>query len=399
MAKPSIYKQLDAVQVAQGPFTMPSPRMWNPGMLKYKGRLWVSYRFHLGREHASRCATALVPLDRSTFQPTALSQHLNLMATVGDEHFEDARLFMFKGRPHISYTQMTGYKPGVDFKCVIKYARLRLLGNRWIIEETFYPKYGRNDGTAKEKNWVFFEHEGALHCVYADGPQHIVLKLDGETVVQEYTSPAAFWPWGLIRGGSAPIPYGDGKMLAIFHSSIRTEEAPHYVRYYAGAYLFEDHPPFAITDISSRPIAAGSEADGHGYDPRYSEGWKPYVVFPGGCIPDEEAWIVAFGINDWQCAIGRITSNQFQFVPPDGTKSPMRYFKIVNGSRPVQIIGIDGQTKWLKWDTPNVDRRGMMAPAGYYATKDGRESEIISEIPMIEEINSDQYRKATKKDA
>ena len=80
MSKPSIYAQTEAVRVAQGPFIKPSPRIWNMGLLKYKGRLWAAYRYHLPREHASRSATALVPLDRGTFQPTALSQHLNLPA-------------------------------------------------------------------------------------------------------------------------------------------------------------------------------------------------------------------------------------------------------------------------------------------------------------------------------
>jgi hypothetical protein len=88
MAKPSIYAQIDAVQLdPRSPHMKASPRHWNMGLLRYKGRLWAAYRYHLPREHASRSAVALVPLDKATLQPTAPSQHLNLPAVVGDEHF------------------------------------------------------------------------------------------------------------------------------------------------------------------------------------------------------------------------------------------------------------------------------------------------------------------------
>lgn len=397
MPKPSIYKQLAAVQVAPGPFTPPSPRHWNPGLLRYKGRLWLAFRYHLGREHASRCATGLVPIDKKTFQPTGLFQHLNLPGVVGDEHFEDARLFMFRGQPHISYVQMTGYRPGVDFKCHIKYARLKLLGNRWIIEEVFWPKFGQNHGGAKEKNWSFFECGDELHAIYEDRGSHKVIKLDGDKITAEYESPAPWWPWGIIRGGAPPVPMGDGKLLVFFHSSLATEEAPHYIRYYGAAYVMDDKPPFTIRAISSKPMMAGSEADGHGYDPRYAEGWKPYVVFPAGCVPDGDEWLVSFGVNDWQCGVGRVTREQMQFILPDGSDMPTRYFMTVNGSLPVQITGSDGIPRWIPWEIFAADRRGAMAPSGYYATKDGREAEVIADAPRVEEITAERYHAARPK--
>jgi hypothetical protein len=410
MAKPSIYRQLEAVQVQPGPFMLPSPRHWNCGLLRHKGRLWLSYRYHLGREHASRCATGMVPLDRKTFQPTALTQHLNLPAKDGDEHFEDARLFVFNGKPHISYTVLLNYRPGVNYCCVMEWARLRLLGNRWEIEEVVRPKYGQNHGTAKEKNWIFFDHDGALHCIYADDPTHRVLRFDGATVVQEYDSPAPTWPWGVIRGGTPPVPMRAGTalpggvvtgeathLLAIFHSSVRTEQEPHYVRYYAGAYVMENRPPFRIVAIGDRPIAAGSEADGHGMDPRYSQGWKPFVVFPCGAVPDGDDMLVSFGVNDWQCAVGRIPLAKLSFILPDGSDAPMRYFATQNGSLPVQFVTPDGNLRWLKWEKACGDRRGMMAPPGYYATCDGREVEILEGDPRVEETTEAQYLAGTHK--
>lgn len=399
MPKASVYEQLNAAQVKPGPFMPPSPRHWNPGMIRYKGRLWMSMRYHLGKEHGSRCATGMVPLDKKTFVPTALYQHLNLPAVIGDEHFEDARLFMFKGEPHISYTQMTGYRPGIDYACTIKYARLRLLGNRWLIEEVFFPKFGRNSGYSKEKNWVFFEHDGKLHCIYQDHPTHKVICLDGDKVTAEYDSDAAKWPWGQIRGGATPVPYGEGKMMHVFHSSLPTEVAPHYVRYYAGAYIFELKPPFRITEITVKPIVSGSEADGHGHDPRYSDGWKPFIPFPCGCVPDGDDFLVSMGVNDWQCAVGRVTSKHLQFVAPDGSASPSRYFMTPNGSLPVRFVTPEGVSRWIPWQIPISDRRGAMAAPGYYMTSDPREAETIEEVPRTQEITCDQYQMAIKKSA
>lgn len=396
MPKPSVYKQINAVQVRPGPFTKPSPRMWNCGMIRYKGRLWLSIRYHLGQEHASRCATSLCPIDKATFQPTALAQHLNLPATVGDEHFEDARLFMFKGEPYISWTQMTGYRPGVDYQCHIRYARLKLLGNRWLIEESFYPQYGRNNGSGKEKNWVFFERDKKLYCVYQDTSSHKVIQVEGERIVAEFDTEPAKWPWGPIRGGAPPVPFGDGKMLHVFHSSLPTEEPPNYVRYYAGAYVFEDKPPFRILSITGKPIIAGSEEDGHGFDPRYSDGWKPYIPFPCGCVPDGDDFLVSFGVNDWQCAVGRVTSKHLQFLSPDWSDAPMRYFMADNGTRQVKTVDDNGQLRWIPWIIPQSDRRGAMAAPGYFATQDGRDSEAVDDHPGAREITRDQYLAATK---
>lgn len=394
--KPSIYTQLEAAQVS-GEHMLPSPRHFNPGMLRFKGRLWLCYRFHLGREHGSRCATALVPIDRSTMKPSAPSQHLNLPAVVGDEHFEDARLFLYKGQPHLSFTQMTGYRPGVDYKCVMKYARLKLNGNRWLIEEVFYPQYGRNHGDSKEKNWVFFEHAGALYVVYEDAPRRVVLRIEGDRVVEELVSDAASWPWGAMRGGSPPVLGPDGQFMAVFHSSLPTETAPHFVRYYGAAYTFEAKPPFRITAISHKPIMAGSEADGHGADPRFSAGWKPFVVFPCGLVPpvegaDDPSWLVSLGVNDWQCAVGRLKREQLHLGAPDRSDAPMRFFATPNGSMAARMITATGGATWLKWEIPAAEHRGASVAPGLYATQDGLEAEALGDMPRAEEITEAQYK-------
>mgnify|MGYP001409719329 CR=1 FL=1 len=390
MAKPSVYKQIDAVQVV-GPSLLPSPRHWNCSLLHHKGRLWLAYRYHLSREHASRCATALVPIDKKTFQPTGPSQHLNFPTVVGDEHFEDARLFMFNGAPHISYTEMTGYEPGKNYACCIKYARLRLIGNGWRIEQVFHPRYSSNHGASKEKNWSFFEQDGGLYVIYQDHPTRIVMKIEGEKITGYFNSAAAEWPWGTMRGGAPPIRISDSRFLCVFHSSIRTEQAPHYIRYYGAAYEFDAKPPFAITAISPKPLMAGSEADGHGMDPRYSAGWKPFVVFPCGLVSDGQDFLVSLGVNDWQCAVGYLKQTELVMVKPDRSDVPMRYFSTLNGSKPAHYVTGDGEHKYFRWEIFRNDPRGAMAPPGFFATNDGREAEALEEETTATEITELEY--------
>lgn len=390
--KPSIFKQLPAVAVV-GRELKESPRHWNCGLLRYKDKLWMSYRYHL-KEHGGRCATAIVELHPRTFNPVGISQHLALSGPTGNEHHEDARLFFFKGEPHISYTEMRGYKPGVDYTCVIRYARLKLRGNRWQVVDVFQPRWSSNDGRAKEKNWTFFEYQEKLHAVYASGPKHIVIRLEGERVEERFITDGAQWSWGPMRGGTPPLLQPDGTFLSIFHSSLPTEVAPHYVRYYAGAYTFEGKPPFTPLMISSRPIMAGSEEDGHQVDPRYVAGWKPYVVFPCGLVPEESDFLVSLGVNDWQCCVGRLSHTQFHLFAADGSERQARYFRRENGSMPVKIVDGEQRIKFLPWLQPRSS--GVTVGAGFMMLDDAREAQEVSEAPGVREITETEYREETR---
>jgi predicted GH43/DUF377 family glycosyl hydrolase len=360
-------------------------------MFRYKDRLYLSYRYHL-KANNGRCATAICELDAKTFQPKGRSQQLMLSGPTGTEHHEDARLFMFDGEPHVSYTEMRGYRPGVDYTCVMKYARLRLKGGKWEVAKVFHPQYGRNDGRSKEKNWVFFETPDGLHAVYSGNPQHVVLRLKGERVEEVFETPGPVWNFGAVRGGTTPVRQSDGSFLTIFHSSVHTEAPPHFVRYYGAAYTFEGKPPFAPLRISTRPLMVGSEADGHRVDPRYVEGWKPYVVFPCGLVPDGNDWLVSLGINDWQCAVARVRGDGLYLGAANGTDIPPRYFRTTNGSLPVRMRDERGHPMFLHWCVP-LGRVGR-AGEGYMKCVNPREAQAVAEMPSVEEIDFQQYDRA-----
>lgn len=391
MPKPSLFAQLDAVAI-NPELLKESPRCWNCGMFRYRDRLWLAYRFHL-KEPGARCATAICPLDPQTLQPVYRSQHLELGRPRGTNHYEDARLFMFGGEPYISYTEMSSYVPGRDYRCVMRYARLKLTGKRWEVVESWQPRYGANDGRHREKNWVFFEHDRAIHAVYSTGPRHVVLRFDGEKVVTTYEAPGPTWHFGALRGGTTPIMQADGTFLSIFHSSLPTEIAPHYIRYYAAAYTFEGVPPFAPLRVSTRPLMVGSEEDGHKVDPRYVEGWKPYVVFPCGLVADGTGWLVSLGINDWACAVARLQPNQLHLGAANGSDIPPRYFKAGNGSMPVSLKGEDGLTRQLHWSVVRGRFPGM-AGVGYMRCGNPMEAQAVAEANGVTEIQYAEWDRA-----
>lgn len=394
MSKPSLFTQIEAVPVGTRSLKE-SPRHWNCGLLRYKGRLWLAYRYHL-KEHGGRCATAISEMNPDTLQPTGRSQWLKLSGPTGTEHHEDARLFMFKGEPYISYTEMRGYRPGVDYTCVMKYAQLKLRGTKWEVVDSWLPKFGRNDGRSKEKNWVFFEHDRAVHAVYSSGPQHQVIRIEGESVTKVYESAGPAWHFGPVRGGTPPLLQPDGTFLTIFHSSLATEIAPHFVRYYAAAYTFEGRPPFAPLRVSTRPLMVGSEVDGHQVDPRYVEGWKPYVVFPCGMVEREGGgWLVSLGVNDWQCAIARLRPDQLHLGAANGTDIPSRYFRRSNGTLPVPVFGDGGRKRLIEWIVPRTPFG--MAGEGYMVCSNPREAQEVAEFGGVEEIGFADYDMAVAK--
>lgn len=394
MARPSLYQQVSAVAI-DGRSLKPSPRCWNPGLFRYRDRLWLSYRYHLA-EAGARCATAIVRLDDKTLLPVGQSQRIMIEGPTGTEHHEDARLFMFRGEPHISVTEMSGYRPGVDYTCRIRYARLGLQGNRWRVIEAFTPNLGENWNHRKEKNWIFFEAQRALWCIYRDAPDHEVHRIEGENSVEVHTSAAPYWPWGDVRGGTPPIEMEDGSLLAVFHSSVPSEDAPHYVRYYAGAYVMEGRAPFAVSKISRQPLMVGSEKDGHKVDPRYVEGWKPFVVFPGGLVRDGPDLLVALGVNDWQCAVARIPLASLDLMAADGTEVRSRYFRRPNGSMPVRVMDRNREAVYLDWLVPGPGT-GCSVGLGYMELRDPRFAEEVAAMPRVEEIIDLDYHRALKR--
>jgi hypothetical protein len=173
-----------------------------------------------------------------------------------------------------------------------------------LLNNVVFPQYGKNNWTASEKNWLFFEQGGKLYCSYQCAPEHVVFQMVGNNVGNEWRTKCPVATFGNPRGGTQPVPY-NGMLLRFFHSqSVNIPERAQW-RYHIGAMLMEANPPFQITALSKHPIITGSEAPffpGHKF-------YKPNIVFPAGVTVDptaKDTWLVSYGVNDGACAMAHI---------------------------------------------------------------------------------------------
>src|SRR5262245_46044518 len=109
---------------------LPSDYQFNNSLIRYQGRLLMAYRVHW---HDARLA--LCELDES------LRPLRNWWLGLENGHAqEDPRLFIYKGRLHVSFTAVYS-KPG-KFWTDVCYARLaESADGTWGVEEEFFPKY------------------------------------------------------------------------------------------------------------------------------------------------------------------------------------------------------------------------------------------------------------------
>lgn len=266
------------------------PGAYNPSILRVGDKTLISYRYHPANTPHTRLAIAEVDdkfhvLRRREVDANGVS-------------VEDARLFTVDGEPWISYGVSQG--PDGAWKCVVRYGRLVEAGDKWAVEGQHLLPHGSNDGTALEKNWVFFEEDGGIACFYSPGE---VLRVSGNKVTMTEITEAPRWAWGPIRGGTVPFRYGD-HLLRFFHSRLDNEPRPTYWRYFVGAMLLEPQWPYRVVRVSRSPIIRGSELDAYPDEERREIfHHKPNVVFPCGAIEHQKGWLLACGVNDCSCVM------------------------------------------------------------------------------------------------
>lgn len=292
LALPKVSEQIETIRI--NPKAI-SPYGYNPSIAKYKNGYLLGYRWHSNKTHIT--SLAIAELD-SAFNVTR-----NRPVTIAGKSAEDIRFFTFHDQIWCSYVE-SNY-PKTHTACV-RYGQVVETRTGWNVEGQWQVQYGLNDGLNLEKNWLFFEHEGKLLCLYQTWPEQIIIEVDGYKVENEWRTPIEHWKWGQIRGGA----FGElesGKMIRFFHSSLHNEPSPYKARYYLGAMEFETKPPFQSKLISKRPIVKGSENDDLNLPDRLAcQHHKPQVIFPGGCVSQEDSWLLACGINDCESAVLKI---------------------------------------------------------------------------------------------
>lgn len=378
-------------------------RHYNPGMFRYKEQLWMCYRGHgepapdptLGGAIVAHCRLAIVRLDGPERKP-AKAQWIPLAG----KRVEDGRLFMHQGQPYIAFTELTKYDPGTEYHCVMKYAQLALKGDKWSVVQEWWPQYGMNDGRHREKNWQFFSQGGKLWAIYDTAPKHKILRIEGNDVPEWFDTPGPIWRMGHARGGTPPIPWGEG-WLSIMHSSRKVpvpDASWKYsvtLRYHAAAYTFEPEPPFKVKRVSTRAILIGSDKDGFAGDPRNPKFEDPMCVFPCGLVedgghPETPDVLCSFGINNYQSALARWTPEQL-LLEPNGER-PFRAFFATENPIPATFYGVDDWPKTLMW---RVNRRPVLMGEtrhGYMEVDDPCDAESIGGLPLVREISEAEFR-------
>lgn len=268
------------------------PFGYNPSIILHRNRMLMAYRWH--DEGNASTALAMAELDKD-FNVTSNKE----IRPPQDKYqsIEDPRLFVLHGELHVSYVCSTW--PDKPPKSVVKYGRLEE-GSTWNIVDAIRPDHGQNDGSGLEKNWLFFQHGTDLAYFYHSN------EVVGNFPMATGAEPLR-WPWGLIRGGTTPLPH-KGNLISFFHSRLDNEPAPNYWRYAVGARVIEAKPPFATLAVSKEPILRGSEQSElsatelsscfHG---------KPNVVFPAGAMEFEGGWLVSCGVNDASCVLVKVS--------------------------------------------------------------------------------------------
>ena len=281
-------------------------RNYNPSLVSAGEGFLMAYRSEPEDFKVSELVLAELDGERNVLR----NQKLKVPGVEKGCSLEDPRLFWFAEELYIAFS-IARYGLEGGWKCVQAYGRLAKKGRSWSLTKVWVPKYGANDWSSKEKNWVFFEAEGVLRCVYDMGAAGwTVLELEGDEVVQEWRHPALRWRWGRISGGTPAVDW-QGQKLAMFHS---WERHPRRHRlYHAGWIAFAATAPHAPTLISPSPVLTAKEEWGM---PEVAAGWQPLCVFPGGLEVYGHKALVAYGRNDLDCALDVLRFDRLQAVQP-----------------------------------------------------------------------------------
>lgn len=260
---------------------------YNLSIMRVGNNVWKTYRYHPG--NSWRTVLSLVH-DGMEFPIKVPSKYEKYS-------IEDGRLFMFRGKPHLSMTVARSRLPGMNVDpCIQAYGELLPDGTliNWV-----EPKVGKNDFTAQEKNWTYSEYQGRLFVTYSHSPSHVVYELDGGKVKQEFRTPIPICSFGQPRGGTQPVNF-HGQWLRFFHTNQNNPKSDAKQNYHLGCMTLESSPPFRVTGISRHPILSGNEL----YSP--AKHWKAKVAIPYGVLENSGAWEVSLGRNDCECCIAYV---------------------------------------------------------------------------------------------
>ena len=328
--------------------------IFNPAIIRHRGRLLMVYRVDFGRDGApqGRAACAICELDQDwQVTPGSVVALSDTIVAGGLNHY-DPRFLVFRERLFVYYNNNWDTVPNQMYLVELDVDTLQA-------RSSARPLHLAGPRQQIEKNWTFFEHGEDLFAVYQIDP-HIVLRVELSEQTPILCRPLHTVAWdtsnyashyGALRGGTPPVRLGDS-YVSIFHSRknpyslaaatrsptvrnlvqiewvrrfkrwVRDQLNP--IRYYGGVYTFAAKPPFAPIYLRPHPILRPEHEDRQ-QKPTASYLAPRRVVYPCGLVSlDSGQWLVSYGVHDERCVLRTLALSDLALQPVDAAPGHAR---------------------------------------------------------------------------
>ncbi|MCL4361237.1 hypothetical protein M1446_02675 [Candidatus Dependentiae bacterium] len=281
------------------------PGAFNASIVRWQDSLLMCFRVR-DNNSISTFEFGFVWLD-DDFNPISTSKILQIYGDPSSyRQNQDARLIVVKNKLYILYNNFIKIaEDNVSRRMFI--AELHCDKEKFFIENPTCLQPINKMSKRWEKNWVPFNYNNNLLLAYSLAPHNILNpSLDtGKCETESSTHSFVNWKWGELRGGTPALLDGD-QYIAFFHSStyLATEQSggKKMQHYFMGAYTFLPKSPFEIAHISPKPIIGKNFYSGPTYNTR-----KPLrVVFPMGCIANEDYIWITYGRQDNEMWVAKL---------------------------------------------------------------------------------------------
>lgn len=278
---------------------------FNPAMLRLRSGWLFAYRVVLS-DQQRRIAACLLDEHFEVIpgSPIPLSDHIRFPATAGyssraTSWFADPRLYRINERLQLYFN--SGWHEPINHQFLVE-----------LDLQTFLPLAPARelalDGPRQplEKNWMLLD-DAPDRAVYSPDP-HVLMTLvdedDARLLYRLQQGPgiaisAALGP-GHLRGGTPPVRRGD-RYYSFCHFIASSAEA---VNYRACVYVFSANPPHAPLRLPGAlldlPLTSATL-------PRLNPAVTD-VVYPCAAAWCNDAWHIAYGVNDERCAIASFSA-------------------------------------------------------------------------------------------
>lgn len=264
-----------------------------------------------GGRHVYRCR-----LDPRTFAGTALVNWSDEVRARAPriEWVADPRAFTLQDRRFVAFNTGHTERPNNiyvvevdgDGRPAAAPLKVMLASNRRLIE----------------KNWGFFEHDGALFAIYSLSPLVVlrcVLEPDGVWCERAFThawnSEHLEEAFGPLHGGTSPVCI-DHRLVTVFQSRVQTASGFSYT---GNLLELQAEPPFAPVAVGSVPLFVPDDAEKNRQPVTRLNPRVASVFYPAGLLhePETRSVLLTYGINDFKSGCRRYRQDElFNHLTP-----------------------------------------------------------------------------------